>query len=370
MNCGDNIIIDIWISFMGRPNYKIYDTVIAACGGKGEAWALSQKGTVPDIIRKNNKLYERFTDPSLRDKAIAVYKMCLRAGIKAAAPDMPEYPVSLREIINRPGVIYYIGKLPANNQSSGYAMISVVGSRRCTHYGSTNAYFFSKNLAENGIGIVSGMARGIDSEAHKGALAAGGYTVAVLGGGADVIYPPENSRLYKDICTAGCVISEYPPGTPPYKSNFPARNRIISALSSGTLVIEAAESSGAMITVDRAIEQNKTVYALPGNISSQMSRGCNALIRSGAVCVTSYEDIMLDMGMQQVKCKKSPSCGSAQGLCGAEAACVSAINNGMYGINEIIRYADMSTSDILSALTMLEIKCIVSRASDGTYRLI
>lgn len=363
-------IFDIWLSFMGRPNYKITEMILSSCGGREEAWGLSEKNIVPDAIRANKRLTERFTDAAFRDKAKAVYDMCMRIGMNITSVYSEDYPSQLREVINRPGVIYYIGRLPRSAGISEYSMISVVGSRKCTAYGRTNAYTFSKSLAENGIGIVSGMARGIDSEAHKGALAAGGYTIAVLGGGADVIYPPENAKLYKQICESGCVMSEYPPGTPPLKEHFPARNRIISGISSGTLVVEAARSSGAMITVDRAIEQNKNVYAIPGNITSDVSQGCNSVIRQGAICVTSYEDILSDMGIGKADLTDGKTdCGWIQGLNGAEAACAAAVSKGKYGVNDIVRYTDMCTSDILSALTMLEIKGIVSKASDGTYRL-
>lgn len=366
----DPVLFDIWLSFMGRPNYKISEMILSSCGGREGAWKLSEMRSVPDAIRVNKKLAERFTDASLREKAKHVYEMCMRIGMHISSVHAADYPSQLREVINRPGVIYYIGKLPRVAGISEHNLISVVGSRKCTAYGRTNAYTFSRSLAERGVGIVSGMARGIDSEAHRGALAAGGYTIAVLGGGADVVYPPENIKLYKAICESGCVISEYPPGTPPLKANFPARNRIISGLSSGTLVVEAARSSGAMITVDRAIEQNKNVYAIPGNITSDTSQGCNAVIRQGAICVTSYEDILSDMSIGESDTSDSKTdCGWIQGLNGAEAAAAAAVSKGRYSVNDIVRYADMSISDILSALTMLEIKGIVSKASDGTYRL-
>ncbi len=366
VNASENAVIHIWLSLMGKPNYRISEMITSSCGGLRNAWDMSEKRHVPDEIQKNRRLAERFTDPSQRERALDIYRQCERKGIGAVFPDSDGYPDLLKEIINRPSVLYYAGRLPCDAGKDGYAMLSVVGSRRCTPYGRTNAYGISRELALAGIGIVSGMARGIDSEAHRGALSAGGYTLAVLGSGTDIIYPPENARLYSEILEKGCVISEYPPGTQPYRSNFPARNRIISGISAGTLVIEAARSSGAMITVDRAIEQNRNVYAVPGNITSESSQGCNSLIRSGVVCVTSHNDILADMNIES----RERECGWINGLYGAEAACASAINRGYYTVNDIVRYADMSITDILSALTMLEIKCIVSKAEDGTYRLV
>lgn len=179
----------------------------------------------------------------------------------------------------------------------------------------------------------------------------------------------EHQKLYAEICEKGCVLSEYPPGTPPLKAHFPARNRIISGLTLGTLVAEASKRSGAMITVDRAYEQNRTVYAIPGNIGSEQSEGCNELLKNQGVCVTSYLDILEDYGLKQ-PAPLSEKCGWIGGLTEAEAAAAAALKRGSYHIDEIVRDADRSTASILSALTMLEIKGIVTKGRDGTYRLI
>ncbi len=359
-------VLWIWLSFLGKPNYVVTDILLKEYGTLENAWKASLQRQIPNTLKE--KLIRRLTDASLREKAHNIYKKCREQEIRVVTADDPNYPYNLYQIINKPPVLYYKGKLPSEAEIDSDRLLAVVGSRNCTPYGRTNAFLFSKHLVQNGIGIVSGMARGIDSEAHKGALSGGGYTVAVLGGGADVVYPQEHKKLYEKICREGCVLSEYPPGTPPFKANFPARNRIISGLALGTLIVEAAKSSGAMITVDRAFEQSRTVYAIPGNITSETSAGCNDLIKTQGMCVTSYLDILEDYGIKGPKAL-SETCGWINGLTDAEAAAAAALQRGCCHVSEIIRDADRSAACILSALTMLEIKGIVTKALDGTYRL-
>lgn len=170
--------------------------------------------------------------------------------------------------------------------------VSVVGSRNCSSYGGNFAYKLGRELAEHGISVVSGMARGIDGAAQKGCIAAGGRTCAVLGCGVDVCYPESNIDLYMNITNNGCIVSEYPPGTPPLSGFFPERNRIISGLGKVLIVVEAGERSGSLITVDCALEQGKDVFAVPGRVTDQQSRGCNCLIKNGASIFESIDDIL------------------------------------------------------------------------------
>ncbi len=199
-----------------------------------------------------------------------------------------KYPTLLKDISDPPPVLYVRGNEEIINDMG----ISVVGSRYCTYYGSQMAYEFSARLTELGFTIISGMARGIDSRAHLGALSVNGKTVAVLGCGLDVVYPRENSSLYEEIIRKGAVISEFPLGTKPLKQNFPRRNRIISGLGIGVLVVEAGEKSGSLITASFALEQGKEVFAIPGNINNETSKGTNRLIKDGAKIVTELNDII------------------------------------------------------------------------------
>ncbi|MCR5640414.1 MAG: DNA-processing protein DprA [Lachnospiraceae bacterium] len=191
---------------------------------------------------------------------------------------MTDYPLRLRGVVDAPYGLFYRGDLSIANGKT----IAMVGARRASNYGKTMSMHFARSLAEEGAVIVSGMARGIDGAAHRGALSAGGKTIAVLGGGVEYCYPRENRDIYEQIGTKGLLISQYCPGTQPIARFFPARNRIISGLSDVVMVMEAKEKSGSLITVDFALEQGRDIYAMPGRITDVMSTGCNNLIRQGA----------------------------------------------------------------------------------------
>lgn len=198
-----------------------------------------------------------------------------------------QYPELLREIAQPPWVLYVLGNVSLLNLPS----LAIVGTRHPSHYGRTVARKLSSGIAKPGWVVVSGMAIGIDSEAHWGALEAEGSTVAVLGSGVDVVYPRQNRKLYDRIVQSGAVISEFPPGTQPLPGFFPQRNRIISGLSRGTIIVEAQEKSGSLITADTSMEQNRDVFAIPGPITSPKSIGPNRLIQQGAKCVMTVSDV-------------------------------------------------------------------------------
>jgi len=202
-----------------------------------------------------------------------------------------DYPTNLRYIYDPPATVYLKGNIvPEDNIA-----IAIVGSRRATHYGLKNAKSLAFELAVRGITIVSGLARGVDSAAHRGALEAKGRTIAVLGSGLNVIYPKENERLAEEIAQNGAVISEFPLDAGPQRYHFPRRNRVISGLSLGVVVVEAAQKSGALITANCALEQGREVFALPGKIDSFTSRGTHDLIKQGAKLVESIEDIIEEL---------------------------------------------------------------------------
>ncbi len=211
--------------------------------------------------------------------------------IKVISLQEASYPEMLREIDDAPVVIYARGDILPYDKFA----IAIVGSRRLTQYGASVAEKISEDLASCGFTVVSGMARGVDSISHKGALKAGGRTIAVLGSGLDIPYPPENKALMENIVKSGCALSEFLPGTLPEKENFPRRNRLISALSLGVLVVEATLDSGALITARYAAEQGREVFAVPGSITSCCSEGTNELIRGGAILVRKAEDIIEEL---------------------------------------------------------------------------
>lgn len=202
------------------------------------------------------------------------------------------YPALLREIYDPPIVLYALGRL---EEALGQPCIAIVGTRRPSTYGANVAVQLARDLAARGLTIVSGFARGIDSAAHRGALEAKGKTIAVLGTGLDLIYPRENQRLAEGIRSSGALVTEFPLGTPPAPQNFPFRNRIISGLSLGVVVVEAAQQSGSLITARLAIEQDRDVFAVPGNITSATSFGPNYLIKSGAKLVQYWRDVVEEL---------------------------------------------------------------------------
>jgi DNA processing protein len=219
----------------------------------------------------------------------------LASGCSACAWNDDDYPAALKTIYDPPPLLFYHGRLPAD----GDICIAMIGSRRATPYGLQVADVFSRDLAAQGAVVVSGMARGIDSACHRGALSVQGRTIAVLGSGLDVIYPRENAGLYASICEQGAVISEFPLGTAALSINFPRRNRIISGLSQGVVVVEAGERSGTMRTVSYAAEQGRDVFAVPGNVTSASSRGVNRMIRDDGVRLAlSAEDVWREYSPQ------------------------------------------------------------------------
>lgn len=214
---------------------------------------------------------------------------CRHNGVQILAYTGIDYPQSLQNLSDKPLVLYVKGELPQAN----YAL-AIVGSRRCSEYGVRAAGYFAKVMTREGIPIISGGAKGIDTAAHEACLQAGGVTVAVLGCGLDIVYPPENAKLFARIAKQGALVTEYPPGVPPAAANFPARNRIIVGLSQAVLVAEAGKRSGAVITANIAADEGREVYCVPGNIFDGSSIGCHELIRTGAKLVDMPQDILDD----------------------------------------------------------------------------
>lgn len=223
-------------------------------------------------------------------------------GIEVVTFNEELFPKVLKSYEYSPSVLFYKGNINKLNENYNAA---IIGSRDCSIYGKNSADLISRELSTNNINIISGMARGIDTYAHKACLESGGYTCAILGSGIDVVYPKENKRIYEMILNSGCIISEFLPGTKPYNYNFPIRNRIISGLSNTVIVVEASESSGSLITANLAIEQGKEVVALPGSIFSNQSKGTNKLIRDGAYPFTDLEDLFGFLGISYRANKKS-----------------------------------------------------------------
>lgn len=317
-------------------------------------------GHLPDVDKQmlaNLLTYRDKTDME------AEWQRFLATGMKMVTLDHPAYPQYLAHIYNPPPVLFYYGGLQVPKGPA----IAIVGSRRCSAYGRHVAGQLAGELAEAGFTVISGMARGIDTAAHEGALHGGGYTFAVLGSGADVIYPPENKKLYQDIIKRGAVISEFLPGMPPLAANFPARNRLISGLSDAVLVIEAAEKSGALITVDAALEQGRDVYAVPGCITNNFSIGCHKLIQQGAKLVASVKDILEDYGISVQDAHKNDNAVIPLTL--DEQTVLPLLGVVPLTLEKLVMGTDWHPSRLLSVLTSLEIKGCIECMPGKRYKL-
>lgn len=283
-------------------------------------------------------------------------------GIGIITLDDHYYPELLRQIFDPPPVIFYKGELI--KVLSHAITIAIVGARQATTYGRMIAEELASGLSQYGVTVVSGVARGIDSAAHRGALRGQGSTVGVLGCGLDVVYPPENQSLYEEIALKGSLITEYPPGTYPAAQNFPARNRIISGLCEGVVVVEASEKSGALITADFALEQGREVFAVPGSIRSNLSKGCHKLLRAGACLVESVEDILHELGLM-VKPLEIDT--GATDLSEQEKLLLRHLGWESRHIDEVTRDSQLDVSQVSSLLMVLELKGFLRQDSGNRY---
>jgi DNA processing protein len=246
-----------------------------------------------ESLRLRPETIESIIRQEFHEKAIEELQRVRDMGGDILVLDDGSYPYLLREIADPPITLYVKGDWQACFDAP---CVGLIGSRKCSTYGENASTMMSRDLAGQGLCIVSGLARGIDSAAHRGTIAAGGRTVAVLGTGLDTIYPKENTKLVEEILSSGgAVVTQFPLGTPPLKDNFPYRNRIISGLSHGVLIVEASERSGSLITARLAMEQNREVMAVPGNITSRNSFGTNYLIKSGAKLVQQWQDVAAEL---------------------------------------------------------------------------
>lgn len=276
------------------------------------------------------------------------------AGVEVITKDSSRYPELLKQIYDAPYILYAKGEIKPEE-----VCISIVGSRKCTSYGQEIAYELGRELAARGVTVVSGMALGIDSFAHKGALQKG-RTIAILGSGADVVYPRKNQGLYTSIKNQGVVVSEFPLGTEPVSYNFPRRNRIISGMCLGTVVVEAPEKSGALITADYALEQGREVFAVPGSVRSPYSKGCHKLIKEGARMVEGIDDVLEEIkfitGSTEEKLQLGGDTGTAVELSEDEEGVLAVLPYDALHIDSIIEKSGFSASRVGSILLNLELK--------------
>jgi DNA processing protein len=339
-----------------------FQRLLEVCGSAEAAWhaadlALAQAGLERRTISVLKRLRQTTTpEQALRDLETA--------GITPVTLLEATYPENLRQVADPPPVLFTRGTLTPDDANA----VALVGTRRATAYGRAVAERLAHDLAAAGVTIVSGLARGVDTAAHHAAIRAGGRTLAVLGNGLDQVYPAENAGLATSIITSqqGALISEFAPGIPPDAVNFPRRNRIISGLSRLTVIVEAGERSGALITADFALEQGRDVLAVPGSILSDTSKGANELLRQGATPVTCAEDILEVLGAQRAPdpeevARHVPELGPD------ETSVWSALSQEPRHVDELVRGLTLPSAAISATLARLEVKGLARQAGPMLY---
>ena len=316
------------------------------------------------------------------DASNKIISSCADIGCRTITFQDADYPDRLRNIYDPPLILYVKGNMPHVDDEP---VVGIVGTRNCTPYGLITTENIGKRLSEHGIIVATGLARGIDTAALRGALKGGSQVIGVIGSGLDYIYPLENRSLYEEVVKSGAIISEYPPGTPALPQNFPARNRIISGVSLGVAVIEAPKKSGALITAARALEQGRDVFALPGNVDADKCKGSNALLREGAIPFITAEDIIdeyIELYPDKIRLLEKSEEKSIDNtskvdyiglgnllekLAGDEKAIVKSIGQNSAHIDEIIIMTGFPAQKVLASLTMLELSGYIKRDKNGKW---
>ncbi len=353
----DDLKYWVWLSSLPGIGARRFNQLIEYFGSPYEVWNANYnqlfrvQGLGKNIYTVLNQKY--------RDNLEFYMHRIKEIGIDVLRAVDDDYPVHLKAIYDPPPVLYVRGKLEKSDDRA----VAIIGSRKATIYGLNMAKEIAFELAIRGITVVSGMARGVDTFAHRGALEAGGRTIAVLGCGVDIPYPPENKMIIDQVSKSGSVISEFAVGMKPLSGNFPARNRIISGLSMGVVVIEAGDRSGSLITVDFALEQGKEVFAAPGNATSYESKGTNRLIKEGAKMVTCVEDVLEEFAelrtIKVVSEKKNEQ--QYSNLDEDERKIINNIGAEPVHIDILLRRTGHNIQKINSVLTMLELKGILKQ---------
>lgn len=365
MTYTDNEKSWLWLSSIDRVGLKTFRKILNFYNGDA---CLAIKKLLSDIenfgldMRTKKSIIERYEGSTLDQYADFLNDK----NITALTLMTDGYPELLKQIYDPPLVLFCKGDISLLNHKK---LISVVGTRRPTRYGQAACTDICTGLAKNDVCIVSGMARGIDTIAHKAALECKAPTIAVFGCGVDIIYPSENNRVYEEIIETGIIISEYAPGIQPVPGNFPARNRIISGLSNGVLVVEAALKSGTLITIEYAQSQGRDVLAVPGNVTSEKSITPNRLIRDGCAVVIDHTDILSWFNWPDINNINDKSSPIIQQLTLQELTIIRVLELGETPFDEILANLDYSAPQLSAILVTMEIKGIIDRLPGNKYAI-
>jgi DNA processing protein len=312
---------------------------------------LAQVEGISAALAENIAKWETFADPT------AELKNAEAMGARVLTAEDEEYPSALREIHDPPIVLYVLGRMTERDRNA----VAVVGSRRASHYATECAKKLSFQMAYAGLTVISGLARGIDTAAHQGALAAKGRTLAVIGAGLAHLYPPENAELAERIAASGAVISEFPLETKPDRQTFPIRNRIVTGCSFGVLVVEAGANSGALISANQAAEQGRTLYAVPGRIDQPTCLGSNRLIQQGAKLVITVEDVLDDLPMVFKQQPELPAAVPVAGLSPEQEKILAALGSEETSLDQVIATSGLTAAVASSTLLALEMRRLVKQ---------
>ncbi|MCX8028953.1 MAG: DNA-processing protein DprA [Brevinematales bacterium] len=321
----------------------------------------SSYNEVSKILKINTSILKDLRNGLFQKKIEEIDKLLNKYSVDYITIEDSNYPYRLNSLNNRPIIIYYKGNKELLKSSIN---CSIVGTRRNDELGKLYTRNIVDLLVNNNVVIISGLARGIDIIAHRRTIEKGGQTIAVLGGGLDHIYPPEHKKEFFEISEKGCLISEYPPGVPPLKRNFFARNRIISGLSDVVVVVQAPENSGALITAEYALKQNKSLFAIPGNIENYLHKGCNLIIKKGAKLLLDYKEILEELGYKSTT--EIISKNINQTLSEDEKYIYSLITKEI-SLDEIAELSGMSVNKIYPLLLSLEVKGLIVQNLGGTF---
>ena len=351
----------IWLNHLGGISYQMVLDLIDYFGNLMEIWD-ADAGHLYKVLTNHRIIVEKMLKTRGKQdlKNIMDYNSGQDFHIRTILDE--DYPNKLKNIYNPPYVLFLKGITKLEKP-----LVSIVGARKSTAYGRWAAKMFAKQLVEWDVGIISGLAMGIDAEAHKGAIDAHGYTVAVLGCGINICYPKSNHQLYKEVEKAGCIISEYGPNIKPLKHNFPARNRIISGLSDAVIVVEAGEQSGTLITVGHALDQGKDVFALPGNINNYQSKGTNKLIKEGANILLDIEDVIEELKYKYSLENKKAKVEIKESLSREEMKIYDIIKKESLHIDLISYKSGINISNLNRILTILELKGFIQQTKGKIF---
>ncbi|MBW7884826.1 MAG: DNA-protecting protein DprA [Caldilineaceae bacterium] len=350
-----------WIAFNKVPGIgpARLSALLETCGDIESAWHASIRQL--QAARLDRRTIETLLEARRTIEPERELARAQAAGVHVLTWDDDDYPSALRPVEHAPPVLYLRGKLTSQDEWA----VAVVGTRRASTYGKEVAQVLARELARAGVTIVSGLALGIDTVAHRAAVEAGGRTIAVLGSGVDQIYPPQNRGLANTVTQQGALISEYALGTRPEANNFPPRNRIISGLSRGVIIVEAGERSGALITAKFAVEQGRELFAVPGSILHPGSTGCNTLIQQGATPLLSVDEVIEQLNL--VRVVEQRDARATVPATAEEAQLLASLSSNPCHVDDLVRSSSMSSAQVMSLLAMLELKGLVRQVAAMTY---